>query len=349
MFRSYQTVCAGSPVEAIDGVLHSFVSRERTSDHPWGHSKPLAFFEKLVWTVSHRLNSRSKPMNLRHRAPLARNALCVASLAVLFACGNKNKDDDDGTMTSTPKTSTPAPTAPPAASTTEVKIDNGPNTKPAGVEAHVKAELDGRPDGITGVAATAAGAKAALQTPTGWKAAPGDIAVSTAADDKARLGVTSFTGDPSAKLAAAATAMGLTNCQWNTPAEAIVSGKDKLAATGADGVCSRGAGQAHAAYIAPTAEGLLVVGAWDPGGDMTNVFGSMRSIAKAAGGGDATGIAACCAALRQNAKSAPPQQAGAYLLAAGACDAVKNNPQGRAALGTVRAALAGASVPSTCK
>lgn len=280
-------------------------------------------------------------MNLR------RNALCASALVLLLACGNKNKDDEDTPTTSTPKqTSTTATPPPTAATSTQVKVEEPPGNKVAGVEAHVKAELDGRADGITGTTATAGGAT--LQTPTGWKSTAGAVTVVTAADDKARLGLTTFTGDPAAQLTAAATAMGLTNCQWNTPAEAIVSGKDKLAATGADGVCSRGAGQAHAAYIAPTAQGSLVVGAWDAGGDMTNVFGSMRSIAKGATG-DGTGIAACCAALRQNAKSAPPQQQGAYLLAAGACDAVKNNPQGRAALGTVRAALAGASVPSTCK
>lgn len=66
-------------------------------------------------------------------------------------------------------------------------------------------------------------------------------------------------------------------------------------------------------------------------------------------GGDPTGVRACCAALRQNAKSAPLQQQGAYLLAAGACDAMVNNPQGRAGLSSLRGMLGGAGLPAACK
>lgn len=277
--------------------------------------------------------------------------LCILALVALTACpAKKNESDSDTTakpIKTTEKTSSPTPSS---TGSTTVKVEEPtPPPSKAGVEDHVKAELDGRADGITGSPVAAAGAKAALQSPTGWKGAPkGDVNVVAAGDDKARIAATGFTGDPTAKLAAVATAAGLTNCEWNAP-QSIVSGKDKLAATAADGACTKGTAPVHAAYVAPTAEGLLVVGAWDAGGDMAGVFGSMRSIAKAAGGGDSTGIAACCSALRGNAKSAPPQQAGAYLLAAGACDAIKNNPQGRAALGTVRSMLAGASVPSTCK
>ncbi len=277
--------------------------------------------------------------------------LSIVALAVLVAaCGNKKNSDDDDTpvKTSTAKSSAPTDAPKPSATaSTQVKVEEP--TPPAGVEAHVKAELDGRADGITGTAVSVAGAKASFQSPKDWKSAPkGDVDVITSADGKSMLGASSFSGDAAAKATAAGTAMGLTNCAWNAP-ETITSGKDKLSAAAADGNCTKGSTTVHASYVAPTAEGLVVVGAWDAGGDLTNIFGSMRTIAKAAGGGDATGIAACCAALRQNAKSAPPQQAGAYLLAAGACDAIKNNPQGRAALGTVRAALAGASVPSTCK
>jgi hypothetical protein len=100
--------------------------------------------------------------------------------------------------------------------------------------------------------------------------------------------------------------------------------------------------------VAPTAEGLLVVGAWDADGDANGVFGSMRSINKAVGG-DASGISACCQALRQNAKSAPPEQQGGYLMAAGVCEAMKNDPNGRAALGQVRAALGAAGAPAACR
>lgn len=279
------------------------------------------------------------------------NTLCIVALVALAACGNKKNSDDDDTpppkKSSAPTAEAPKPTA---TASTQVKVEE-PTAAPAkaGIELHAKAELDGRADGITGSPVAVSGAKASFQSPTGWKSAPkGDVDVINSADGKSVLGASSFTGDAVAKVNAAATAMGLTNCDWNPP-DTIASGKDKLSATAADGNCTKGSTTVHASYVAPTAEGLVVVGAWETGGDLTNLFGSMRTIAKAAGGGDATGIAACCNALRQNAKSAPPQQAGAYLLAAGACDAIKNNPQGRAALGTVRAALAGASVPSTCK
>ena len=93
-----------------------------------------------------------------------------------------------------------------------------------------------------------------------------------------------------------------------------------------------------------------MVGAWDPDGDSANVFGAMRAIAKAgAGGGDALGIAACCAALAQNQKSAPPEQQGAYALGVAACAAVRNSPEARTALATVRGALRGVAVPAACK
>lgn len=67
------------------------------------------------------------------------------------------------------------------------------------------------------------------------------------------------------------------------------------------------------------------------------------------GGGDPTGIRNCCAALRQNAKSAPPEQQGAYLAAASACDGLVNSPQGRQALATLRGLLLGAQLPASCQ
>ena len=119
----------------------------------------------------------------------------------------------------------------------------------------------------------------------------------------------------------------------------------------ADGVCSRGAGEAKAAYAALSGNSVMAVGGWDTaGGDSNATFSVFRAAKKAAGGtGDPSGIAACCAALSQNANSAPPTQKGAYLAAAGACNALRNNPQGKAALAGVRAMLAGASVPAVCR
>lgn len=275
----------------------------------------------------------------------------VAVLAIsasFVGCGGK--DEDDGAAPTTTTAATPAPTPAPTptpAQTTQV-MPEGMN--PAG-GSRVKQELEGRVDGLTGgkpVAAT--GARATLQAPAAWTVTPGPITIAKPADDKARLAATAFTGaDPMVKVNEAATAAGLTGCTWGAPEQLTAVGKDKLGAMAADGTCTRGAQKTLAAFVAAPGEGLVVVGGWDdPGGDMASVFGGMRSMARA-GQGDASGIRACCNALSQNAKSAPPFQQGAYIAAAGACNAMANNPQGRQGLAQVRAMLAGAGVPAACK
>lgn len=270
---------------------------------------------------------------------ILRNLLLATAAVGLLGCPKKEDD------------APPAPTPPPVAVTTttaptELKIE------PIQNEARVKREVDARADGITGSPMTVTGSVATLQSPTGWQVTKGDMSVASSPDGKAQLAAGSFSDAEGAlgKLAAATPALGLTGCQWGAP-ETLTLGAAKLAATGADGVCTRGTTQVHAAYVAPTAERLLVVAAWAPDGDSASCFGAMRSITKpvVAGGGDSTGIGACCSALRQNAKSAPPDQQGPMLMAAGICDAVRNSPQGRAALAQVRAVLAGASVPSSCR
>jgi len=70
---------------------------------------------------------------------------------------------------------------------------------------------------------------------------------------------------------------------------------------------------------------------------------------KVVGNYDSTGIKACCNALRQNANSAPLDQKGTYLSAAGVCDGLVNSPQGRQALSAVRGMLKGANMPSSCQ
>lgn len=275
----------------------------------------------------------------------ARNvgALFVVAAAVIAspAC----KDDPEPQ----PVATTPPPvTAAPEPTSTGPTVISLTDTKP-GITPRVKAEVDNRADGITGTALAVTGATASMQSPTGWNTTKGDVTVSASADNKAQLGVAPIGAEgASGKVAAVVSALGLTECQWNSE-ESVTLGKSKLPATAADGVCKRGATKVETAYVAPSAEKLLVVGAWEPGGDMANVFGAMRSVAKAGGGGgDPTGIAACCAALRQNGANAPPEQKGAYMMAAGACDALKSNPQGRAALGQVRAMLRGMNAPSSC-
>jgi hypothetical protein len=271
--------------------------------------------------------------------------LAAATSLLLAACPEKDKEDDKEEDGDTKKAKTSETATTPPASTTPAPVTTETAPRPAGITPLVKAEVDNRADGIAGGQKVAVLAKAAIDVPAGWTLTKGETQVATSTDQKARVAITNFGPEgPEGKLAAAATAAGLTNCQW-APPEPVTAGKDKLPGQVADGLCSRGAGQVKAAFLA--SEGLLAVGSWDDGGDQANVFGSFRSLTKAAVGTD--GVAACCAAIRGNMKSAPPQQIPFYTAAAGMCDSLKTNPQGRAMLGQVRAALAGAQVPASCK
>lgn len=277
---------------------------------------------------------------------LSRTTWLLPLMLTLVACPkDKDTEEEEDTPKKTAKATsepTQAPTAAPTATqTSAVKIDT-PAGIP-GIEPKVKAELDNNANGITGTAVTVGGAKATFQAPKDWPPTKsGDFTVNNSADKKAVLGAGAGGTE---KVEATATAAGLTGCKWN-PNEAITWGKDKIAGQGADGLCTKDGAEVKAAMI--SGENLVIVGAWAPGTDSANVFGAMRSAAKAAGGSGG-GISACCQALRQNAKSAPPQQQGAYLLAAGACDAARSNPNTAQALAGVRAMLAGAGAPAACK
>jgi len=279
--------------------------------------------------------------------------LCIlAALSFAAACGNKNQDDSSTDSATPAKTSAPtdtAKTAPPAAST-PTAVETAPPANKPGIDPHVKQELDNRSDGISGNTLSANGSTAALQTPTTWQTAPkGDVTISGTTDQKSGVSVVEADSGADAKRDAAVAAMGLTNCQWAAP-EQVTVGKDKLAASASDGLCQRGSAQISTAYLNDASDKLVVVGAWDKaGGDMGSVFGSMRAMVKIKPGGDASGIGPCCDALAGNAKSAPPQQQGFYLAAAGICNGIRNNPQARSMLGQVRAALAGANMPASCK
>jgi hypothetical protein len=274
---------------------------------------------------------------------LSRCLFCAATLASLAGCSNGSDDPKP-----LPSALMGAPSGTPAATTADVQVDVPP-AKP-GIEARVKAEVDQRADGLGGTALAVAGSKASLATPIGWQTTKGDVTVSAPTDKKTQIAASSFaTEGATGKLLAVLTALGLASCEWN-PTETLTIGKTALAGTGADGVCTRGTTRVRTAYVAPQAEGLLVVGAWEPDGDSASVFGAMRSIVKpTATGGDATGIGTCCAALRGNAKSAPEDQKNLLLMAAGMCDAVKNDPNGRAALAQVRTLLKNANMPSSCR
>ncbi|MCK6590315.1 MAG: hypothetical protein L6Q76_22345 [Polyangiaceae bacterium] len=270
-----------------------------------------------------------------------RGLVVAAALLSLAACNDKEEDTTPVAPVPTPAP-TPAPTP-----TGDLKVDTAPKMT---IQPRVKGELDGRGEGIAGTPMATPGSVASVQSPTGWTSSKsGDFTVAASPDKKAQLAAAAVGAEGTAgKLPTAATALGLTACEWGTP-ETVAVGKGRLAATAADGVCSRGTTQVRAAYVAPNAEKLIVVGTWDEGGDSAGVFGAMRTIAKATGGGDPTGIAACCAALRSNAASAPPEHQSSMLLAAGVCDTLRNDPQGRAVLAQVRGMLAGANGPSSCR
>jgi hypothetical protein len=276
-----------------------------------------------------------------------RQTLCCAALLGLAACGNSGGDTTGGAEPPPATSATAATTTTTTSAPLVLQVE--PTLAKPGIEPRVKAEVDKRTDGLTGAAFAVAGARGSLQSPTGWTAAKGDVTVHTAPDKKAQLAGASFgTEGVPGKLPAVVGALGLTGCEWNGE-EALAVGKGGVAGSGADGVCTRGAAKIRTAYVALPGDGLLVMGAWEDGGDSASIFGSMRSIVKAAGGAGNDGIAACCAALQQNAASAPLDQKPMLLQAAAICNGLRNSPQGKQALGAVRAALRGANMPSSCR
>jgi hypothetical protein len=290
------------------------------------------------------------------KVTLSRSAWFVVAAVALMGCPKDDETDDETTpqaSSTADNTAAQNTTAAPTAQPTTDLTPEAPGA--AGVEARAKAELDGKdPDpGHTGTNLVVSGTKTTFVLPTGWKTAnSGAWHTSVAADDKSRFAAGSYASgdDVTAKLNEASGAIGMTECKWSSGESASI-GKDKLAATVYDGVCKRGGNEAKTAAVTLTGtKNSLAVGGWDTvGGDSKTVFNIFKSVKTATGGGDPTGIAACCNALRQNAASAPLQYKGNYLAAAGACDAMRNNPQGRAALAGVRAALAGAQVPAACR
>jgi hypothetical protein len=63
-----------------------------------------------------------------------------------------------------------------------------------------------------------------------------------------------------------------------------------------------------------------------------------------------SGLAQCCAALRQNAASAPEPTKGYMIYAAGACDlAAAQGKDKQSAVGVIQSALKGAGLPADCK
>jgi hypothetical protein len=254
--------------------------------------------------------------------------------------GKDEDGDEDGDEADDGDTPEPKPSSKPA----QLEPDT---PKPASGRA--ASELDGGKEPSsdwTGTDLTAGRAK--FVTGKDWKKSSKEgFTVYESKDGKSRFGAKG-SSNPSGDLEAAAKALGLTDCKWGT-AGSISMGKDNLAADVADGTCKRGAGEVNAVYAALSDEGSIAIGSWDSGGDDKAVFDTFRSVTKAAGGKGLNPIAACCAAIQQNAASAPPQYKGVYIAAAGACNAAKSNPNVAAGLAAARAGLVGVKVPAACR
>lgn len=281
------------------------------------------------------------------KARFSHIAWFFVAVATLAGCPEKEEDvDEDKTEEEDKKDPEPTSAEPAEPEpTTDLKPEDSAPPVP-GVTPAVKAALDGREDGADNKKWTVAGAGASMNTPDTLKQGKtGTFSSAETEDKKAQILASGFTGDATTKLDEMVKAAGLTDCKWGND-ESITTGKDKLSATAADGTCKKGDATVRTARIAFTVERLAVLTAWEDGASNDPLFATVRAVEKAKGGSNP--IAACCAALQSNAASAPPHQKGAYLAAFGACNALIGNPQGRQALGQVRALLAGANVPAPC-
>lgn len=260
-------------------------------------------------------------------------------LVVVLAAGCSSSSNE--TEETSPRSSSKPTATATAKSTAPATVTVEPPKQAPGVTPRIKQEVDKREDGVTGNGLAAAGASAVLQTAKEWTVTKGEPTQAASADKKASLAA-SATGE--GKLDAALKALGLSDCQWSGD-ETLTVGKNKLVGSGADGLCKRGGAAVKAAKLELAAEKLLVVGAWEDGGDDANLFGALRSIVK--GGGSS--VAACCKALEQNAVSAPLNLKPSYLAAAGVCRSVMSNPDSAAAFRQIQAAAKGAGLPADCK
>jgi len=286
-----------------------------------------------------------------NRSILSRSSWALVGLAVVVGCSSCKKDDEEtetGEETTAQVDTTPPAATPTPAETVDIKPATSPPAK--GITPRAKAELDGKePAGTTGNTLTVGGAKGAFVVPKTWLLKrSGMHNTATSKDKKARFAAGKYDGsDQPGQSNAAATALGLTECQW-AAAENITLGKDKFPATVSDGTCKSGGTTVNMASVAVADKdvAVLAVGGWDSGANDKEVFEIFRTAKKVKVGVDP--ILACCNALQQNAAVAPLQQKGAYLSAAAACRALVGNPQGRAALGQVRGALMGMKAPAQC-
>jgi hypothetical protein len=285
--------------------------------------------------------------------PSKRAFVALSLLSLTFACKEKEETEapKKAVSSAAAATSVALPPPPPAATTAAQVVPDAP--VPAAGSGLAKAELDGKEPDAGWMGASLSVSKLTFLHPKDWSAKTGDFSAATTADRSNGIAAGKYPdGASGASLRdAAAKALGLSECSWGA-SDTISLGKDKLSAEAADGTCKRDGKAAKALFVATSGKDMnvLAVGSWDDGKDNKAVLNTLRSAKGAGGGGgDATGIAACCAAIKQNMASAPIMYQGAYAAALGACSAAMSNPQGKQALGAVRGMLGAAGVPAACK
>lgn len=97
--------------------------------------------------------------------------------------------------------------------------------------------------------------------------------------------------------------------------------------------------------VVDTAEAPLELKPEDAGAPVVEKPAVVKSGAR-----KASGLAQCCAALKQNAANAPEPTKGYMLYAAGVCDLAATQGKDKAsAIGVITSALKGAGVPADCK
>lgn len=205
-------------------------------------------------------------------------------------------------------------------------------------------ELDARTDALAeGPAARASGALFEVRAPADWTLETGET-WTQAKRDGTNAAIHVGRDDGSEQVVAdAAEALGVTACSWS-PANPVTVGVDARPCSALDGACTRDGSPVRVALLRDAPGHLLVLGAWQERSDGLAIFGSMRSL----GPVTLDGVAACCAALRASAKSAPPNMTNIYLGAAAICAATSGDRTAIRALPSL-IARTGAALPAACR
>jgi hypothetical protein len=99
----------------------------------------------------------------------------------------------------------------------------------------------------------------------------------------------------------------------------------------------------------PSATAPATVTPEEPDAGAADADAGDGAVPKPGGGGSYASISRCCAALAQNANSAPLEQRAAYATAAATCNGLRNTPAAHQAFAQIRMFLAGAKMPGACQ